>query len=56
MGIRKFRELLLKKNIQSITSIRQILFKKFAECLLFYVPNSKYSQLSGGSEDEKRKY
>ena len=55
MGVKKFRELLLKKNIQSITSIRQILLKKFAECLLFHVPSTKYNQLVI-TEDDKRKY
>lgn len=45
MGMKKFRELLLKKNIQSITSIRQILLKKFAECLMFNIPSSQYTPL-----------
>ncbi len=43
MGIRMFRDLLLKKNIQSIQTIRQVLLKKFAECLMFNVTCSQYS-------------
>jgi hypothetical protein len=40
--MQKFRDLLLKKHIQSITSIRQILLKKFAECLIFNIPSAQY--------------
>jgi hypothetical protein len=45
MGIKIFRDLLLKKNIQSITSIRQVLLKKFAECLIFNVAPHQYNIL-----------
>jgi hypothetical protein len=43
MAIRKFRDILVRKNIQSITSIRQIMLKKFAECLIFNIHASDYS-------------
>ena len=56
LGIRKFRDLLLKNNIQSISSIRQILLKKFAECLMFNIPAYKYSPLQLSKNDDKQKY
>lgn len=55
MGIRMFRDLLLKKNIQSITSIRQVLLKKFAECLMFNVAGSQYNILREPTTNEKYK-
>lgn len=53
MGIRKFRDLLLKNNIQSISSIRQILLKKFAESLMFSIPVNKYSALKLKEDGQK---
>lgn len=55
MGIRKFRDLLFKKNIQSITSIRQVLLKKYAECLMFNIPNSQYDPLPLTNHNDKNK-
>lgn len=55
MGMRMFRDLLLKKNIQSITSIRQVLLKKFAECLMFNIAASQYNILREPSINEKYK-
>ena len=55
MGIKKFRDLLLKKDIQSITSIRQILLKKYAECLMFNIPVSQYSPIKLTVSNEKYK-
>jgi hypothetical protein len=56
MGMRKFRDLLFQKNIQSITSIRQILLKKYAECLMFNIPCSQYDALpfSSHSNDKNK--
>ncbi len=50
MGMRKFRDLLFKKNIQSITSIRQVLLKEYAECLMFSIPSSHYDPLPFSSQ------
>ncbi len=55
MGIRMFRDLLLKKNIQSIQTIRQVLLKKFAECLMFNVAGSQYSIHRDSAVTEKYK-
>jgi hypothetical protein len=55
MGIKKFRDLLLKKNIQSITSIRQVLLRKFSECLLFNIPLDQYKPLGSLSSDDRLK-
>ena len=56
MGMRKFRELLVKKNIQSITSIRQSLLRKFAECLIFNVSTTQYlSPYRSSLSEEKSK-
>lgn len=54
--MRIFRDLLLKKNIQSITSIRQVLLKKFAECLLFNIPSSQYNILRESNSNSDNKY
>lgn len=55
MGMRIFRELLLKKNIQSITSIRQVLLKKFAECLMFNIAGYQYNVLVEPPTNDKYK-
>jgi hypothetical protein len=55
MGMNKFRDLLLRKNIQSIISIRQILLKKFAECLIYNIPVHKYSPLQITLNDDRNK-
>ena len=55
MGIKKFRDLLLKKNIQSITSIRQVLLRKFSECLMFNIPLDQYKPLGPVSGDDRLK-
>lgn len=54
MGMRKFRDLLFKKNIQSITSIRQVLLKKYAECLMFSIPSSLYDPLPFSSHNNDK--
>ncbi len=57
MGMRKFRDLLMKKkHIQSINSIRQILFKKFGECLMFNIPPNQYSVLRSSMNDDLKIY
>ena len=56
MAIQMYRDLLLKKNIQSITSIRQVLLKKFAECLMFNVASSQYAILRDPTNNDKYKW
>ena len=56
MGMKKFRDLLIKyKNVQSITSIRQVILGKFAECLLFNIPLEDYSILRLPLQDDRLK-
>jgi hypothetical protein len=46
-GLKKFRELLLKRHLQSIASVRQCLFGKFSECLMSSICESNYFGFDG---------
>lgn len=52
-GLKKFRELLLKRHIQSITTIRLCLLKKLSEFLLSSVCTSNYVTFNYSFKTEK---
>jgi hypothetical protein len=46
-GLKKFRELLLERHLQSAVSVRQSLLKKFSECLMNSICEANYFDSDG---------